>query len=117
MQALRTRVPSEDPALAFLLERHDRDADGRIGAEEYGRDFDAFARLDRSGDGWIDQTSSLLRRSVPALARDDGRRTPAPERTRGPVRTGSVLEGAAPCRDAWLRTSSSPGWRGAMRNS
>ena len=60
---------SEDPALAFLLERHDRDADGRIGAEEYGRDLDAFARMDRSGDGWIDQQDFALLREERARTR------------------------------------------------
>ena len=59
----------EDPALAFLLERPDRDADGRIGAEEYGRDLDAFARLDRSGDGWIDQQDVALLREERARTR------------------------------------------------
>jgi hypothetical protein len=50
-------APSEappDPALAFLLDRHDSDGDGRITRAEYGRDEAAFGRLDRDRSGVVD---------------------------------------------------------------
>jgi Ca2+-binding EF-hand superfamily protein len=37
----------------YLRDRYDGDGDGRITAEEYGRDAARFARLDRDGDGAI----------------------------------------------------------------
>ena len=46
--------PTEgDPAspLGFVLERYDRDRDGRVSLEEYGRSHGEFARLDVNGDG------------------------------------------------------------------
>lgn len=50
-------APSEappDPVLAFLLDRHDSDGDGRITRAEYGRDEAAFGRLDRDRSGVVD---------------------------------------------------------------
>ena len=35
----------------FLVDKYDADADGAVSAEEYGRDTEKFARLDRDGDG------------------------------------------------------------------
>lgn len=35
----------------YLLERYDRDADGRIAADEYSREGDGFGRLDTDADG------------------------------------------------------------------
>lgn len=40
--------------LEYLLDRYDRDADGRVTPEEHGRTPRAFARLDRDGNGVIE---------------------------------------------------------------
>jgi Ca2+-binding EF-hand superfamily protein len=45
--------PSEPTPFAALLERYDRDRDGRITRAEYGRGDVAFANLDRDRDGAI----------------------------------------------------------------
>lgn len=51
LQAAASR-PEPTP-WAVLLERHDKDEDGRISRTEYGRSDDAFRNLDRDHDGLI----------------------------------------------------------------
>lgn len=41
------------PSLRFLLERYDRDGDGRIARAEYTRSPRGFENLDADHDGWV----------------------------------------------------------------
>ena len=39
----------------FLVEKYDKNKDGKISKEEYERGDETFARLDRNGDGFLTQ--------------------------------------------------------------
>ncbi|MCA8957720.1 MAG: hypothetical protein KDC87_16715 [Planctomycetes bacterium] len=55
----------------YLAEQHDKNGDGRITAEEYGRGTDKFAAYDRNGDGVLtadDFRNGLARRRAAAPA-------------------------------------------------
>ena len=62
------------PAFRHLAERYDSNRDNKIEPHEYGRTRDAFARLDRNGDGVLvdadfDAEGRRVRALVPAEAR------------------------------------------------
>ncbi len=67
--ASRPQAPADDGAAArelyaFLREKYDRNADGVVERNEYDRDDDAFARLDKDGDGRVTERD-VLRPSPP----------------------------------------------------
>ncbi|MBI5850263.1 MAG: hypothetical protein HZB39_04380 [Planctomycetes bacterium] len=81
--AQRPGQPAQPEAWRFIAEQHDQDRDGVVTAAEYGRGAEAFARLDRDGDGRITAQDFALpmRRAAAGRARGVGTRVgdPAPD--------------------------------------
>ncbi len=55
-----------DRVFAELLERYERDGDGRIGRAEYGRDEAGFENLDRDGDTLVTRADFDVPLAMPA---------------------------------------------------
>lgn len=91
---------AHDSAWSYLQEKYDADGDGSVTPEEYRRSAEAFARLDRDGDGILDEQDFGARIQRPRGQRGEPRQRPrgtpegepAPDFTLRPLHLDPELE-------------------------
>ena len=74
VQVVWAQPPGTADVWNYLAEKYDQNKDGQLTSAEYDRGAEAFARLDRNGDGVLTQSDWIVKRGGPAAANQRGER-------------------------------------------